>query len=155
MMPLCLRRWLHRAALLWREDASPKKSHPNGGEEAMLVETIPPGRSRLLFCLFFLGVTAVVGKAFWLQCGIDTEFLQKQGRRDISPARSISANRRRTRYCVQTSEQALTQSTTTDTPPIKRMSGSDRRLSENLTARLQRSHPTRDPCARPPASRRS
>ena len=42
MMPQCLRRWLHRAALLWREDASPKKSHPNGGEEAMLVETIPP-----------------------------------------------------------------------------------------------------------------
>ena len=79
MMPQCLRRWPHRAALLWREDASPKKSHPNGGEEAMLAETIPPGRSRLLFCLFFLGVTAVVGKAFWLQCGIDTEFLQKQG----------------------------------------------------------------------------
>lgn len=88
MMPQCLRRWLHRAALLWREDASPKKSHPNGGEEAMLVETIPPGRSRLLFCLFFLGVTAVVGKAFWLQCGIDTEFLQKQG--EVRYARTLS-----------------------------------------------------------------
>ena len=92
-MPLCLRRWLHRAALLWREDASPKKSHPNGGEEAMLVETIPPGRSRLLFCLFFLGVTAVVGKAFWLQCGIDTEFLQKQGEARYARTLSVPAQR--------------------------------------------------------------
>ena len=93
MMPLWLRRWLHRAALLWREDASPKKSHPNGGEEAMLVETIPPGRSRLLFCLFFLGVTAVVGKAFWLQCGIDTEFLQKQGEARYARTLSVPAQR--------------------------------------------------------------
>ena len=93
MMPQCLRRWLHRAALLWREDASPKKSHPNGGEEAMLVETIPPGRSRLLFCLFFLGVTAVVGKAFWLQCGIDTEFLQKQGEARYARTLSVPAQR--------------------------------------------------------------
>ena len=93
MMPRCLRRWLHRAALLWREDASPKKSHPNGGEEAMLVETIPPGRSRLLFCLFFLGVTAVVGKAFWLQCGIDTEFLQKQGEARYARTLSVPAQR--------------------------------------------------------------
>lgn len=93
MMPQCLRRWLHRAALLWREDASPKKSHPNGGEEAMLVETIQPGRSRLLFCLFFLGVTAVVGKAFWLQCGIDTEFLQKQGEARYARTLSVPAQR--------------------------------------------------------------
>ena len=93
MMPQCLRRWLHRAALLWREDASPKKSHPNGGDEAMLVETIPPGRSRLLFCLFFLGVTAVVGKAFWLQCGIDTEFLQKQGEARYARTLSVPAQR--------------------------------------------------------------
>lgn len=93
MMPQCLRRWLHRAALLWREDASPKKSHPNGGEEAMLVETIPPGRSRLLFCLFFLGVTTVVGKAFWLQCGIDTEFLQKQGEARYARTLSVPAQR--------------------------------------------------------------
>lgn len=93
MMPQCVRRWLHRAALLWREDASPKKSHPNGGEEAMLVETIPPGRSRLLFCLFFLGVTAVVGKAFWLQCGIDTEFLQKQGEARYARTLSVPAQR--------------------------------------------------------------
>lgn len=93
MMPQCLRRWLHRAALLWREDASPQKSHPNGGEEAMLVETIPPGRSRLLFCLFFLGVTAVVGKAFWLQCGIDTEFLQKQGEARYARTLSVPAQR--------------------------------------------------------------
>lgn len=93
MMPQCLRRWLHRAALLWREDASPKKSHPNGGEEAMLVETIPSGRSRLLFCLFFLGVTAVVGKAFWLQCGIDTEFLQKQGEARYARTLSVPAQR--------------------------------------------------------------
>lgn len=93
MMPQCLRRWLHRAALLWREDASPKKSHPNDGEEAMLVETIPPGRSRLLFCLFFLGVTAVVGKAFWLQCGIDTEFLQKQGEARYARTLSVPAQR--------------------------------------------------------------
>lgn len=93
MMPQCLRRWLHRVALLWREDASPKKSHPNGGEEAMLVETIPPGRSRLLFCLFFLGVTAVVGKAFWLQCGIDTEFLQKQGEARYARTLSVPAQR--------------------------------------------------------------
>ena len=93
MMPQCLRRWLHRAALLWREHAPPKKSHPNGGEEAMRVETIPPGRTRLLFCLFFLGVTAVVGKAFWLQCGIDTEFLQKQGEARYARTLSVPAQR--------------------------------------------------------------
>ena len=59
----------------------------------MLVETIPPGRSRLLFCLFFLGVTAVVGKAFWLQCGIDTEFLQKQGEARYARTLSVPAQR--------------------------------------------------------------
>ena len=93
MMPQCLRRWLHRAALLWREDASPKKQHPNGGEEAMLLVPISPGRSKLLFFLFFCGLTAVVCKAFWLQCGIDTEFLQKQGEARYARTLSVPAQR--------------------------------------------------------------
>ncbi len=84
---------LHRAQLLWRADASPKKPHPNGGEEAMLVVPIPPGRSKLLFLFFFAGLTAVIGKAFWLQCGIDTEFLQKQGEARYARTLPVPAQR--------------------------------------------------------------
>lgn len=93
----CLVGWVNQllrwAAMLWREDSSPKPLHPNGGEEAMLVASIPPGRSRLLFFLFFVTLSAVVAKAFWLQCGIDTEFLQKQGEARYARTLSVPAQR--------------------------------------------------------------
>ena len=80
-------------AMAWREDNSPRKSHPNGGEEAMLVVPIPPWRSRLLFLIFFSTLAVVVGKAFWLQCGIDTEFLKKQGEARYARTLSVPAQR--------------------------------------------------------------
>ena len=82
-----------KVQLIWKEDNSPKKQHPNGGEEAMLLVPISPGRSKLLFFLFFCGLTAVVCKAFWLQCGIDTEFLQKQGEARYARTLSVPAQR--------------------------------------------------------------
>lgn len=77
-----------RSAVLafWREDTSPKKRRTDSGEEALLSAEISATRSKVVSCLFFVGLVAVLGKAFWLQCGISTDFLQNRVRRAM-PAR--------------------------------------------------------------------
>lgn len=70
----------------WRQDNSPKKAN-RSGEEAMLLVPIDSGRSKLVFFLFFLLLVCVGFKAFWLQCGISTDFLKKQG--EVRYARTL------------------------------------------------------------------
>ena len=47
----------------------------------------------MVFCLFFIGLVAVLGKAFWLQCGISTAFLQKQGEARYARTLPVPAQR--------------------------------------------------------------
>ena len=61
----------------WREDSTPKSKNRHG-EESLLLVPIPAARSKLVFFLFFVLLVCVVLKAFWLQCGISTDFLKKQ-----------------------------------------------------------------------------
>ena len=84
-----------RSAVLafWREDTSPKKRRTDSGEEALLSAEISATRSKVVFCLFFVGLVAVLGKAFWLQCGISTDFLQKQGEARYARTLPVPAQR--------------------------------------------------------------
>ena len=54
-----------KAVAFWREDTSPKKRRTDSGEEALLSAEISTTRSKVVFCLFFIGLVAVLGKAFW------------------------------------------------------------------------------------------
>lgn len=78
---------------LLREDTSPKKRRTDSGEEALLSAEISATRSKVVFCLFFIGLVAVLGKAFWLQCGISTAFLQKQGEARYARTLPVPAQR--------------------------------------------------------------
>ncbi len=77
----------------WREDNTPKRSHRHGGEEALLLVPIPAGCSKLVFFLFFAALVCVVLKAFWLQCGISTDFLKKQGEARYARTLPVPAQR--------------------------------------------------------------
>ena len=81
-----------KAQAFWREDSAPKKSRGNG-EEAMLIVPIPSVRSRWVFCIFFLALSGVALRAFWLQCGISTDFLQKQGEARYARTLPVPAQR--------------------------------------------------------------
>ena len=76
----------------WREDSTPRR-HNRNGEESLLLVPIPAGRSKLVFFLFFAGLTCVALKAFWLQCGISTDFLQKQGEARYARTLPVPAQR--------------------------------------------------------------
>lgn len=82
-----------KAVAFWREDTSPKKRRTDSGEEALLSAEISATRSKVVFCLFFIGLVAVLGKAFWLQCGISTAFLQKQGEARYARTLPVPAQR--------------------------------------------------------------
>ncbi|MDO4937708.1 MAG: penicillin-binding protein 2, partial [Sutterellaceae bacterium] len=76
----------------WQEDNAPKK-HQRNGEEAMLLVPISAARSKWVFCLFFLLLVGVGFKAFWLQCGISTDFLKKQGEARYARTLPVPAQR--------------------------------------------------------------
>lgn len=76
----------------WRQDNSPKKAN-RSGEEAMLLVPIDSGRSKLVFFFFFLLLVSVGFKAFWLQCGISTDFLKKQGEARYARTLPVPAQR--------------------------------------------------------------
>lgn len=63
----------------WRNQNSPQRQTRRDAEEEALVPQISSKRSNVVFLLMVLLIFAVAGKAFWLQGGISTEFLQKQG----------------------------------------------------------------------------
>ena len=76
-----------KAKELWRKDSAPKKRASDGTEAALLSIAIPAGRSKFMFFVFVFGIFAVMGRAFYLQCGIETDFLQRQG--EIRYARTL------------------------------------------------------------------
>ena len=76
-----------KAKELWRKDSAPKKRSSDGTEAALLSIRIPAARSKLVFFLFVAGFLSVMGRAFYLQCGIETDFLQRQG--EIRYARTL------------------------------------------------------------------
>ena len=74
--------WLivrEKALAFWREDNAPKRTNRGRGEESLLLVPIPAARSKWVFFIFFAALVCVGLKAFWLQCGISTDFLKKQG----------------------------------------------------------------------------
>lgn len=76
----------------WREDSTPKSKNRHG-EESLLLVPIPAARSKLVFFLFFVLLVCVVLKAFWLQCGISTDFLKKQGEARYARTLPVPAQR--------------------------------------------------------------
>lgn len=76
----------------WQQDNAPKK-HTRNGEDAVLLVPIDSGRSKLVFFLFFLLLVGVGFKAFWLQCGISTDFLKKQGEARYARTLPVPAQR--------------------------------------------------------------
>lgn len=97
MTPSVLERLYQRicekAITFWREDTSPRKRRTDSGEEALLSAEISAVRSNVVFFLFFIGLVLVLGKAFWLQCGISTAFLQKQGEARYARTLPVPAQR--------------------------------------------------------------
>ncbi len=83
---------LQKVRAFWQEDNAPKK-HQRNGEEAMLLVPISAARSKWVFCLFFLLLVVVGFKAFWLQCGISTDFLKKQGEARYARTLPVPAQR--------------------------------------------------------------
>ncbi len=81
-----------KVRLFWQEENTPKKFARNG-EEAMLVVPIDSNRSKLVFFLFFLMLVVVGFKAFWLQCGISTDFLKQQGEARYARTLPVPAQR--------------------------------------------------------------
>ncbi|MDY6010303.1 MAG: penicillin-binding protein 2 [Duodenibacillus sp.] len=81
-----------RVRAFWRADNAPKKQQADG-EESVLLVPISSGRSKFVFLMFFLLLTAVGLKAFWLQCGISTAFLQKQGEARYARTLPVPAQR--------------------------------------------------------------
>ena len=76
-----------KAKELWRKDTAPQRRRGDGTEAALLSIAIPAGRSRFVFFLSALGIVVVMGRSFYLQCGFETGFLQRQG--EIRYARTL------------------------------------------------------------------
>jgi len=83
-----------KAKALWQEDSAPERIEAQG-TDAMLVVPIPPQRSRIVFFVLFVAFVAVLGRAAYLQCGIQTEFLQKKGEERYARTLSVTAQRGR------------------------------------------------------------
>lgn len=82
-----------KVSAVWREESTPRKKVGRDGEEAVLVVPIQPWRSKVVFFLFFCLMVLVAGRAFWLQCGISTDFLKKQGEARYARTLPVPAQR--------------------------------------------------------------
>ena len=88
--------WLivrEKALAFWREDNAPKRTNRGRGEESLLLVPIPAARSKWVFFIFFAALVCVGLKAFWLQCGISTDFLKKQGEARYARTLPVPAQR--------------------------------------------------------------
>lgn len=68
-----------RLRTFWLNQNAPQRQIRRDAEEEALVPQMSSGRSNAVFFFIVLMFLAVAGKAFWLQGGISTDFLQKQG----------------------------------------------------------------------------
>ncbi len=82
-----------KALAFWREDNAPKRANRGRGEESLLLVPIPAARSKWVFFIFFAALICVGLKAFWLQCGISTDFLKKQGEARYARTLPVPAQR--------------------------------------------------------------
>ena len=81
---------LARAKAFWEEDGKAKKKELKLGpdEDPLLAVKIEPKRSYIAFGCITAFLCVLVGRAFYLQCGIGTKFLQHQG--EIRFARTLT-----------------------------------------------------------------
>ncbi len=77
-----------RALVWWEKDGEAKKGRGSGKGDPLLEVRIPPGRSYFLFGAITVFICVLVGRAFWLQCGVSTKFLQHQG--EVRYARTLA-----------------------------------------------------------------
>lgn len=77
-----------------RADSAPRKNETQG-VEAMLGAQISPARSRYAFLAIVLCLGTLLIRAAYLQCGIQTEFLQKKGEERYARTISVPAQRGR------------------------------------------------------------
>lgn len=78
---VAFRRW-------WAEEGEPRARKARPGDDPLLVVKIDPRRSYILLGIISGFLLLMVGRAFWLQCGISTDFLQRQG--DARAARTLA-----------------------------------------------------------------
>ena len=73
---------LARAKAFWEEDGKAKKKELKLGpdEDPLLAVKIEPKRSYIAFGCITAFLCVLVGRAFYLQCGLGTKFLQHQRR---------------------------------------------------------------------------
>ena len=83
-----------RAREALQADSAPRKNEQQG-EEAMLGSQIPSGRSRWAFAFMVGAFTALLLRSAYLQCGIQTEFLQKKGEERYARTITVPAQRGR------------------------------------------------------------
>ena len=81
---------LARAKAFWEEDGKAKKKELKLGpdEDPLLAVKIEPKRSYIAFGCITAFLCVLVGRAFYLQCGLGTKFLQHQG--EIRFARTLT-----------------------------------------------------------------
>lgn len=72
----------------WAEEGEPRVRKARPGDDPLLVVKIDPRRSYILLGIISGFLLLMVGRAFWLQCGISTDFLQRQG--DARAARTLA-----------------------------------------------------------------
>lgn len=88
--------WMRRKLQeLWLKDSAPQKAAVDVEKDRVLAESIPSKPSKLAFALLVLGFLLVAGKAAWLQCGFQTDFLQRQGEARYARTIETDANRGR------------------------------------------------------------
>ena len=83
-----------KALAVLRADSAPRRNESTG-IDSMLGVQISPKRSRQLFCLMTVVFGIVMCRAAYLQCGIQTEFLQKKGEERYARTISVPAQRGR------------------------------------------------------------
>ncbi len=93
-----LRRVTHRiyakVLAILHADSAPRRNEQQG-EEAMLGTQIPTNRSRMAFCLMVGAFAMLLVRSAYLQCGIQTEFLQKKGEERYARTLTVPAQRGR------------------------------------------------------------
>ena len=75
-------------------DSAPRRNEQQG-EEAMLGAQIPSSRSRWAFALMVGAFATLLVRSAYLQCGIQTEFLQKKGEERYARTITVPAQRGR------------------------------------------------------------
>lgn len=88
--------WVRRKLQeLWLKDNAPQKAAVDVEKDRVLAESISSTPSKWVFGLLVVGFLVVAGKAAWLQCGFQTDFLQRQGEARYAVTLETAATRGR------------------------------------------------------------